>query len=146
MQTGVRGEARQTGLGSIGLIVAVGNDGQIGLDGQMPWPPNRPDLKWFREMTTGAALIVGSKTLATLPEELRTGKDRYDRTCYVWGKGVPPQDLIARIRAKSPGRDIFVIGGAVTYRAFLPFVDRFYVARIRYDGPADTWFPVFGFR
>lgn len=140
MQTGVRDEARQAGLGSVGLIVAVGQSGQIGLNGEMPWPRNRPDLKWFREMTTGAALIVGSRTLPTLPEELRNGKDRYDRTCYVWGRGIPPQDLIARIRAKSPGRGIFVVGGQLTYAAFMPFVERLYISRIQYDGPADTWF------
>lgn len=118
----------------VNLIAAVGNQGQIGLDGKLPWH-DREDLKWFRELTTGGVLVVGMNTIIGLPylpeREIRPYIREY----------ATPLEFLARTADKYPGRTIWIAGGAKTYATFLPFINRFYISRINYDGPADTFMP-----
>jgi dihydromethanopterin reductase len=104
-------------------IVAIGNQGQIGLNGELPWHDSS-DLKWFRNMTMGKTLIVGTKTAETLPP--LTG-----RNVVIWNR----ENLSEVLRM-----DAIIIGGAKTYELFAPHISRWHVGRIDYDGPADAWF------
>lgn len=113
----------------IEAIVAIGNSGQIGLNGKLPWHCPE-DLKWFREKTMGKTCIAGYNTMQTLPEL----PGRYiimDCT-----ELTPPQFTHAY------GQDIMIIGGAKTYARWAPFVDAWYVSMIDYDGPCDTVFDI----
>lgn len=124
-------------MGRVCLIAAVGKSGQIGLNGDLPWGRTmKDDLRWFREQTTGGILIAGSTTAHSMPYPLGKG-----RSVYVWRRYYRPADQIKFLREAFPERDIFIVGGTQTYRAFLPFVERFLINRVDYDGPADTWFP-----
>ena len=104
-------------------IVAIGNQGQIGLNGVLPWH-DKSDLKWFRDMTIGKTLIVGTKTAETLPP-------LPGRNVVVWNRENLPEVL---------RMDAIVIGGSKTYELFAPHIKRWHVGRIDYDGPADAWF------
>ena len=95
----------------------------------------KDDLKWFRETTAGHILIAGSATAHGLP---RLG---HGRSVYVWHRYYNPKEQIDFLRSVHPERHIFIIGGAQTYKAFMPYVERFLINRVDYDGPADTWFP-----
>ncbi len=49
------------------LIAAIGQQGQLGLNGGLPWKSNwghayLADLWRFRETTTGAVMIAGHRT------------------------------------------------------------------------------------
>lgn len=124
-------------MGRVNLIAAVGKRGQMGLNGEMPWGlTQKDDLKWFLRTTKGHVLIAGSRTARTLPSPLG-----FERDLYVWHRGTDPAHMIETIRREIPGKDIFIVGGARTYKAFLPLVERLLIGRVDYDGPADTWFP-----
>jgi dihydrofolate reductase len=46
----------------IRAILACDRDFGIAKNGQMPWPKNTDDLKWFRSMTAGSCVVMGRKT------------------------------------------------------------------------------------
>jgi dihydrofolate reductase len=50
-------------------------------------------------------------------------------------------DIVHRINAKFPSKEIFIIGGAEIYKEFLPYVSRIYLTRILHEFEADTFFP-----
>lgn len=115
----------------INLIAAVGNRGQLGLEGNLPWY-NPEDLAWFKALTMGQTLVVGHRTAQTLPP-------LPGRTLLVMERDMDPAAM--KKQAEREGKDLWIIGGAATYERWMPHVDRFFIARIDYDGPADTWLP-----
>ncbi len=120
-------------MSKISLIAAVGRSGQIGMNGELPWYDS-DDLRWFKMVTMGSILIVGSKTLETLPP-------LPGRAVVGWGREIDPEQMIVSLVDKNPDKIIYVAGGARTYQAFMPFVKRAHISRIDYDGPADTFMP-----
>ena len=41
----------------------------IGKDGDLPWPKNPDDLKWFKECTEGGVVVMGKTTWDSLPNK-----------------------------------------------------------------------------
>lgn len=132
-------------MADIRLIATVGKRGQIGLDGGLPWGDAFPeDRKRFAELTTGGILIAGARTGARLVHIDGT----FGRTLLIDagtlrdspGLGEAPDAIAARLCGHGP-RTIWIIGGAATYRRWLPYVTECVIRRLDYDGPADTWMP-----
>ena len=115
----------------ISLIAALDDKGGIGFKGTLPWPKNSADLKWFKEVTLGKTVIVGHNTYKTLPP-------LPGRTILVLDRDVTPAHVIAEL-ALADVEEAVVIGGAKTYRTWLPYVDRFYISRIRGEFESDTY-------
>ena len=123
-------------------IVAVDEKWGIGRDNGLLFRLPA-DLKRFKALTTGGTVLMGRKTLDSLPG----------------GRGLPgrrnivltgQRDLVPENAetVHSPaeavfaaGEDAWVIGGESVYRTFLPLCSRVYVTRIAADGGADTFFP-----
>lgn len=122
-------------------IAAVGQNGVIGLNGLIPWPKQDGDLPLFQDVTLGGALIMGARTIASLPKRVDLG----DRTLWTWvgfregHEG--PIALIERVARSDPGRTIFIGGGAATYAAFAKYTNELIITRVNYSGPGDRWFP-----
>ncbi|HYP54485.1 MAG TPA: dihydrofolate reductase [Pyrinomonadaceae bacterium] len=114
-------------------IVAVDRRGAIGKGGRLPWRYPE-DLKFFRRQTTGHACVMGRKTWLTLKRPLP------DRLNLVLSRStdITPQESVIVLRdatsVLSLGRylacDLYVIGGAQIYAAFLPHIDRWVVTEI----------------
>lgn len=111
-------------------IVAVGHSGQLGLNGVLPWR-DREDLMWFKEMTMGHECVVGHNTALSLPP--LPGRVLLDAARFT-----TPAVLQEYVRGA--GQHVYLIGGARTYAKFACVIDRWYINRVEYDGPADTWF------
>ncbi|MEN3238581.1 dihydrofolate reductase [Methylobacterium ajmalii] len=120
-------------MNNVAIIAAVGRSGQIGMNGVLPWYDGE-DLRWFRHVTMGQVLIVGSKTLELLPP-------LPGRAVFGWGREIDPGQMVASLVEKNPDKMIFIAGGARTYQAFMPFVRTCHITRVNYDGPADTFMP-----
>ena len=115
------------------LIAAVGKQGQLGLNGELPWH-DPEDLKFFKETTLGHVIIVGHNTAELLPP-LR------NRTVLVDQKDVSPEDMLTATRMTYSTNNIFIAGGAKTYLKYRGFYERSYISHIDYDGPADAFMP-----
>lgn len=123
---------------NINLIAAVGDNGQIGLDGKLPWARDDEDMKFFYNTTQFGILIMGARTAKALnwQEGILPGR----RLLYHY-HGENPAETIGRIRYHNSRDPIWICGGTYTYRMFMPYVRRCYITRNRYNGPADATMP-----
>ena len=112
----------------IALICALDDNGGLGYKGRLPWPKNSADLAWFKKVTMGKTVIVGHNTYKTLPP-------LPGRTILVLDRDDEPDNIIASLNVE----EAVVIGGAKTYRQWLPYVDRFYISRIRGEYESDVY-------
>ena len=124
------------------LIVAVDENWAIGKDGdQLAYI--RADLKRFKELTDGHAVILGRKTLATFPGGRPLKNRRNLILSATPGYAVEGAEVypgVDELLDNAP-EDAFVIGGESVYRALLDRCDTAYVTRILHAFPADRWFP-----
>lgn len=114
------------------IIAAVGERGEIGRGGDLCWHI-REDLKHFKALTTGHAVIMGRKTWESLKVKPLPGR----RNIVVSTTGLPLEEAL-----KEGGEDAFIIGGESIYRQTLPIADTLEITRILATDPeADTYFP-----
>ncbi|RSD09338.1 dihydrofolate reductase [Amycolatopsis eburnea] len=127
----------------IGLIWAQSSNGVIGRDGQLPWHLPE-DLRHFREVTAGAAVLMGRRTWESLPPRFRPLPGRRNlvlsRTPQEGAETFP--SLTLALAAVSG--DVWVIGGAAVYAAALSVADRVVVTEIRESFEGDTYAPEVG--
>ena len=125
-------------------IVAVDRNLAIGKAGKLPWYFSA-DMKFFKETTIGNAVVMGRRTWLTLKKPL---KDRMN--IVLSGQSNTPIDSVVVLPdvrsvltvARSLTRDLYVIGGAKVYEAFLPNIERWVVTEVplTVEG-ADTFMP-----
>ena len=126
-------------------IVAVDRQGAIGKGGKLPWHYSS-DMKFFKATTIGHACLMGYKTWLTLKRPLP------DRLNIVLSRQstVEPQESVLVLRDvqsvlvlnRDLKSDLFVIGGAQIYKAFLPHIEKWIVTEVplTVEG-ADTFIP-----
>lgn len=127
---------------TLSIIAAVANNGIIGKDGTLPW--HLPaDLKYFRRVTTGHAIIMGRKNYQDigrpLPNRVNIVLTR-DTTFRAQGCLVA-HSIEKAISLAGNDPEIFFIGGARVYEQVLPRADRLYLTRIHGSISGDTRFP-----
>ncbi|WP_370962743.1 dihydrofolate reductase [Amycolatopsis sp. cg9] len=127
----------------IGLIWAQAANGVIGRDGGLPWHLPE-DLRHFRSVTKGAAVLMGRRTWESLPPRFRPLPGRRNlvlsRTPQEEAETFPS---LASALSAVPG-DVWVIGGAAVYAAALPVADRIVVTELREPFEGDTYAPEVG--
>ena len=125
------------------VIAAVDENWAIGRNGDQLIYISE-DLKHFKALTTGHPVILGRKTLATLPG----GRPLRGRRNLIRSRNpgfAPPEaevfSSLEELLAAAP-QDAFVIGGASVYQALLDRCDTACITRIEAAFPgADCWFP-----
>ncbi|MFH1872130.1 MAG: dihydrofolate reductase [Pseudomonadota bacterium] len=126
------------------LIAAVARNRVIGIDNRLPW--HLPaDLRHFKALTSGHAVIMGRKTWESLPEKFRPLPGRRNivvtRDASYRAEGaVVALSLPAALAAAGDG-EAFLIGGAELYATALPLADRLQLTEIDASFEGDTWFP-----
>lgn len=129
-------------------IVAVDNNWGIGKDGQL-LATISADLKRFKAMTTGNAILVGRKTLESFPEGkplpnrvnivLTANPDYQAEGCVICHSKEQALDCVKELEAQ--GKTVFICGGAAIYQLFLEDCGLFHVTKIDATFEADTFFP-----
>ena len=108
------------------LIVAADKNWAIGKNGKL-LVSIPEDQRLFREETIGKVIVMGRKTMESLPG----GQPLYGRTNV---------DEALELLKDVPTDDIFIIGGAEIYEQFLPYCNTAHVTWIDYAYEADTYF------
>lgn len=123
-------------------IVAVDENWGIGYKGEL-LARISADLRRFKALTTGHAVVLGRKTLQTFPG----GRPLPGRKNLIMSTTMdaPPEGAkvfgtLDELLAYAP-EDAFVIGGESVYRALLPYCRRVYVTKIHKAFPRDAVFP-----
>ena len=128
------------------LIVAADRKWGIGRDGGLL--ADLPgDMKFFRETTSGKVVVMGRKTLETLPG----AKGLPNRINYVVTRNpmfkaencsvVHSEDELWEALSMHSDDDVFIIGGERVYADFLDLCDTAIVTMIDKEYEADAYFP-----
>jgi len=126
-------------------IAAVDRKGAIGKGGKLPWHYSS-DMKFFRETTTGHAVVMGRKTWLTI------GKPLKNRLNIVLSRDtdIEPQESLLVFSDidsvlsfnKSLRTDLFVIGGAQIYEAFREHIEKWIITEVPLTvSGADAFMP-----
>lgn len=125
-------------------IVAMTAERVIGRAGSLPWHLPE-DLAFFKRTTTGHPIVMGRKTFESIGRPLPRRRNIVLTRDLHWA--APGVELIHRPSelAALPDLDeqVFIIGGAEIYAAFLPDLDDLLVSHIFERYPGDTHFPEF---
>jgi dihydrofolate reductase len=123
------------------IIVARAQNGIIGKDGVLPWHIPA-DLKHFKSLTMGSAMVMGRKTFESFPG-LLPGRRHIvltrDPDWSAQGAEIA-HDADAALAMSGDGA-LSVIGGAEVIALFLPLATRIELTDVLADFEGDTWMP-----
>lgn len=127
------------------LIVAVDQQWGIGRDGGLLTHLPK-DLGLFQRLTTGNIIVMGRKTIESLPG----GKLLPNRETWILSRNKAytcegakvfrsVEDIMNYIEDNNIDTNrVFVAGGGVIYNAFLPYVNKAFITKLDKDFEADV--------
>ncbi len=138
-------------LPNVEAILAI--DSQFGLakNGIIPWK-NKTDLQFFKNKTTNNVVIMGSKTLLSLPNSkplpnrfnivITNNPEKYSKLYseYVNIIFVNLEQAINFIHVGYKDKTIFIIGGNQIYNLFLPYCSTIWLTQIKENYKCDLFF------
>ena len=124
------------------LVAAMDRDRGIGRDGALPW--HLPDdLRRFKRLTTGHAILMGRKTAQSLGRALPQRRNLVlTRSGAVPFEGMEAVASLDEALALA-GDTLVVIGGGEVYALALPIATRLELTLVDASLAADAWFPAF---
>ena len=129
--------------GPLTLVVAIGDNGAIGKDGKVPWRIPE-DLRHFKNVTMGHAIIMGRKTWdevgRPLPGRRNLVVSRQPDLVLEGAEVFPTLDA-AITAARTTDPDPHVIGGSTIYDAAMARATRIHLTEVHREVEADTFFP-----
>jgi len=132
---------------NISIIVAVAQNFAIGLNNDLLF--HLPDdLKRFKKITIGKALIMGKRTFFSLPKAPLPNRRNIVIT-DVPGENFEGCESVNSIEEAvalvQDEQEAFIIGGGMIYKQFYPLAGKLYLTLVHKDLEADTFFPVIDF-
>lgn len=129
---------------NITMIAAVGKNLELGKNNDLIWH-FKEDMKFFREQTMGKPIVMGYKTLESLPK-LLPGRQHIVLTTR--SLDLDPailvvhsvDELLEKVRDYP---EVMVIGGASVYKQMLDHSDKMILTEIDATAPCDVYFPSF---
>lgn len=130
------------------LIAALAEENRvIGRDGALPWHIPE-DMKRFRRLTTGHALLVGRRTFESVVDQFG-GPLPERRMAVLTSRGRLPghpgveayTSVEDALEALAGEEIVFVGGGETVFRQLLPAADRLELTLVEGEHEGDTFFP-----
>lgn len=130
---------------NITMIAAIGPNNELGKDNKLLWDLPE-DLRFFRQQTMGKPIIMGKRTLDSLPR-LLPGRLHLVLT----HQELEPNDQIKVFRdvdsllefVETLEQEVMVIGGAQVYKQMLDLSDKMLLTEVEAHAEADVFFPTF---
>ena len=128
----------------VAIVAALARNRAIGRGNAMPWRLPE-DLKRFRRLTMGHAVIMGRKTFESIGSPLIGRNNIVITRSRDWSASgcVAAHSLESALAAVRKGEEAFVIGGAQIYALALPLARRLHMTEIERDFDGDAFFPEF---
>ena len=128
----------------ISSIVAVAENGVIGLNGNIPWYLSS-DFKYFKKTTLNAPIIMGRTCFESIGRPLVKRQNiiiTRDPFYVVSGAFVVhsiPEAL--KLAASTDAGEAFIIGGGEIYKQTIDLWDKLYYTEVHMTPEGDTFFP-----
>lgn len=130
----------------ISIIVAAAENSAIGKDNRLLWRLS-DDLKQFKALTSGHAVIMGRKTFESIGKPLpnRTNIVITHQEKVSADASVLTADSIEKAielaREAKGNEEVFIIGGGNIYEQSLGITDKIYLTEVKVTIDGDTFFP-----
>lgn len=129
----------------IAALFAVDENGGMGNDGDLPWPMNKDDMRWFKGTTEGQVVVMGRRSWESpdMPKPLPKRhnvvftNNFMERTDIQQISGDVCEGL-KLVESEHLGKEVFVIGGANLLMQAKPVLDSAYITRIPGEYFCDT--------
>ena len=127
----------------ITIVAAIASNNVIGKKNSLPWDIPE-DLKRFKQLTSGHAILMGRKTFDSI------GRPLPNRTNIVMTKDTNYQkegieivfnEIEALNLIKDLNQEVFIIGGSKIYELFEPWATSLMITRVLKDFEGDAFFP-----
>jgi dihydrofolate reductase len=130
-------------------IVAMDEQGGIGLNGTLPWHI-KEDLIHFKNTTLHHTIVMGKKTFLSIGRALPKRRNLVVTHHPIMMKDVQDVEVIedfeAFLKANALADEmIYVIGGANVYSQALPYAKYLAISHVKGIHTCDTFFPHFDF-
>lgn len=127
----------------ISAIVAVSRNGVIGNSNELPWYLPA-DLRRFKDVTTGHAVIMGRNTYDSIFTRLGHGLPNRQNIVVTRKDELKADDIetassIEMALNLAKDEEPFIIGGAQIYELAGPMVDRWYVTEVNAEIEGDVF-------
>lgn len=125
------------------LIASVGENLELGKGGDLCWHI-REDLRHFKELTMGGAVIMGRSTWESLPKKPLPGRKNIVITTNpdYESPGAVTVGSLELALEEARGQEAFIIGGESVYRQAMPLATNLEITRIyASESEADKFFP-----
>jgi len=129
----------------IRAILACDDEWGIGKNGDLPWPHNPADLRWFKQCTDGDVVVMGRNTWDSLPV-----KPLPKRKNLVVSQTAQPQPNVevvkpdifkSRLHILAEEMPVWIIGGAHLIETSLDIIDEIWLSQIEGTYDCDTFLP-----
>ncbi len=132
----------------LSMIACVDEQRGIGRQGNL-LVHHAEDMQHFRQKTLGQVVIMGRKTLESLPE----GKPLAGRINIVLSRSLVRDDvfvcrnlaelwmLLGKLQMDEPDRKFICIGGGAVYSLLLPYAKEIWLTEVAGKFAADAFFP-----
>jgi dihydrofolate reductase len=120
-------------------LVAMADNGLIGRDNRLPW--HLPDdLKRFKALTMGHALLMGRRTFESIGRPLPGRRNLVLTRNAAWRADgcETAASPAAAVAAVGDSEQLFVIGGAEVFLACWPIVQRMELTEVHASVPGDV--------
>jgi dihydrofolate reductase len=138
-------------INNVEAILAIDSNNGLAKDGKIPWK-SKIDMKFFKNKTINNVIVMGSKTLLSLPKseplndrinivvtndhnKYLNNYSKYDNLWFVNGKNV-----INILKHCYKDKTIFIIGGSQIYNLLLPYCSKIWLTRIKTNYDCDLFF------
>jgi dihydrofolate reductase len=120
-------------------IVAMTPSRVIGRGNSIPWRiPG--EQRWFREVTMGHCVLMGSKTYRSIGRPLIGRRNLIASRNQTWDGVEMIRDLSQFDPADYP-EEVYVIGGAEIYQQLLDRCEELLITKLKEEYPGDVYFP-----
>lgn len=129
----------------ISIIAVIGKNREIGKNNQLLWHIPR-DLEYFKRVTLGHPIIMGSKTFDSIGGKPLPGRTNIVVSSKKTGtreyREAASLDEALTIAGHEDPSEIFIVGGASIYRQMINRCDKLYLTNVdQTDVEADVFFP-----
>jgi len=124
---------------TVTLVVARATNGAIGRNGDLPWRISA-DLKRFKALTMGSAMIMGRRTFDSLPRLLPGRRHIVLTRGRNWSApGAEVAHSVEEALGMAGDEPVSIIGGAEIFELFLPHADRLELTEVQGEIAGDTF-------
>lgn len=135
-------------MSKVSIIAAVADNFVIGKSNKLPW--HLPaDLKHFKALTTGSAVIMGKRTFESLPNgplpnrtNIVLSSTYNEGVCEGYFEANSIEDALELCENIE---SVFIIGGGAVYKQTMDVADYMHITWVHADFAGDAFFPKINF-